>query len=183
MTAAIPIIEPTRIAKGDTVKWTRTLPDYPADDSWVLSYEFVNTTTRFAATGSASGSDHLVTLAAGTTSGYTAGTYDWRARVTKASEVYTVGTGRVTVDASFGAAVDARSQARRTLEAIEAVLEGRADSSVQEYEIAGRRMKHITIPDLLVLRDRYRADVAREDAARRTAAGLPNPGRIYVRHI
>ncbi len=183
MTAVIPTIEPTRIAKGDTVKWTRTLPDYPADDGWVLSYEFVNSAARFTAAGSASGSDHLVTLAASTTTAYTAGTYDWRARVTKTSEVYTIGTGRVTVDASFAAAVDARSQARRTLEAINAVLEGRADSSVQEYEIAGRRMKHIAIPELLVLRDRYRADVAREDAAARAAAGLPNPGRIYVRHI
>jgi hypothetical protein len=34
-----------------------------------------------------------------------------------------------------------------------------------------------------VLRDRYRMDVAAEDAAARAAAGLPNPGRIYVRHI
>lgn len=182
MTAAIPTSEPATINPGDTVKWTRSLADYPASDSWVLSYEFVNSGSRFAATASASGADHLVTLAAATTSGYTAGTYDWRARVTKSGEVYTVGQGRTIVRASFASATDARSSARVALEAVEACIQGRASSSTLEYEIAGRRLKHLSPADLLKLRDALRIDVAREDAATAMAAGLANPGRIYVRH-
>lgn len=89
----------------------------------------------------------------------------------------------MTIAKSFAAITDTRSQARRTLEAIEATLEGRSTSATAEYEIAGRKMKFIPVTDLLVLRDRYRVDVAREDAATRAAAGLSNPGRIYVRHV
>lgn len=183
MTQSIPTQEPATIAPGDTVKWSRTLPDYPANDGWVLSYELVNAAQRYTITAAASGADHLATVSAATTGAYVAGTYDWRARVTKAGEVYTVGTGRITVPVSFGAAADARTQARRTLEAIEATLEGRATSATAEYEIAGRKIRFIPLADLLVLRDRYRMDVAREDAATRSAAGLSNPGRIFVRHV
>lgn len=183
MTAQIPSIEPTTITPGDTVKWTRTLPDYPADAGWVLSYEFVKASTRITVTGGASGADHAVTISSATSAAYVAGTYDWRARVTKAGEVYTVASGRTVIKPSFAAATDARSQMRIALEAIEATLAGRATTATAEYEIAGRRLKFISPTELLVLRDRYRIDVAREDAAARSAAGLPNPGRVYVRHI
>ena len=182
MTATIQTTEPTSITPGDTVKWTRSLPDYPASAGWVLSYELVKASTRITITASSSGDNHLVTVAAATSTNYTAGDYAWRARVTKSGEVYTVGTGRVTILPSFASATDARSQARRALEAIESMLEGRASSAVMEYEIAGRRLRNYPIPELLTLRDRYRQDVAREDAAARSAANLPSRTRILVRH-
>ena len=118
--------EPRSIIAGDTVKWTRTLADYPASAGWALTYDLVNAQHRYTIAATASGNAHAVVIAATTTESYAAGSYDWRARVTNAEEVYTVGTGRVTVAPSFGAAVDGRTHARRTLEAIEAVIEGRA---------------------------------------------------------
>ena len=183
MTTSTPTTEPSTINPGDTVKWTKTLADYPASDGWVLSYELINSTTRYTFSAAASGANHAVTIPAATSAGYIPADYDWRARVSKSGEVFTVATGRITVAANFGEVSDVRSQARRTLQAIEDTLEGRASSATAEYEIAGRRMKYIPVSELLVLRDRYRMDVAREDAAQRSAAGLPNPGRIYVRHI
>jgi hypothetical protein len=180
--ADIPTLEPTSVNAGDTLRWTRSLADYPAGAGWVLSYVLINAAAKISITASASGNDHAVTVPAATSAGYGAGTYDWRARVTLAGEVYTVGEGRITVKAAFGTATyDARSQARKTLEAIEATLEGRASSAVAEYEIAGRRMKHIPVAELLQLRDRYRADVAREDAATAVAAGLSDRRRVFVR--
>ena len=183
MTASIPTTEPSTITPGDTVKWTRSLPDYPASDGWVLTYELVNESIRYALTATASGADHLVTVVASTSAVYMSGVYDWRARVRKEDEVYTVASGRVTVRSGFGSAIDARSEPRQALAAIEATLLGRGTAATAEYEIAGRRLKYIPLPDLIRLRDRYRIDVAREDSAARAAAGLPNPGRIYVRHI
>jgi hypothetical protein len=67
------------------------------------------------------------------------------------------------------------------LEAVNATLEGRATSATAEYEIAGRKIKYIPMPELLTLRDRLRRDVAAEDAASDAAAGMPGKGRIYVR--
>lgn len=183
MTTSIPTTEPSTINPGDSVNWTRSLPDYLPSDGWVLSYELVKASTRYALSSSASGDKHLVGISAATSADYVAGDYDWRARVTKGPETYTVSTGRIRVKPSFATAIDARSNQRIALEAIEATLSGRATSATAEYEIAGRRLKYIPLPELLTLRDRYRIDVAREDATLRAAAGLPNPGRIYVRHI
>lgn len=172
-----PTAEPARINAGDTAKWLRTLPDYPASDSWVLSYELVNAATRHTFAAVPQGDDHLVTVPALTTAAWTPGAYAWRARVSRSGEVFTVGQGYITVEPAFSAAVDARGHARRTLDAIEAVLENRAGSSTAEYQIAGRSLKYIPIPELLVLRDKYRQEVAREDAAAR----LGGSGRIFVR--
>lgn len=181
MSAPTPTTEPASLNAGDTARWLKTLASYPAGDGWALAYTLVNAAQRIAFNASAQGDDHLVLVDAATTAGWAAGAYDWRASVSKAGEVYTVGTGRMSIAPAFGAAVDARSQARRMLEAVEATLEGRASSSTAEYEIAGRRLKHIPIPELLQLRDRLRIDVRAEDAAAAVASGLQRPGRILVR--
>jgi hypothetical protein len=180
--ADTPTIEPSSVNAGDTWRWTRSLADYPASAGWALSYTLINASAKITVNASASGDDHAVTVAAATTAGYAAGTYDWRARVSKAGEVYTVGEGRLTVRNAFSAATfDARTHARKTLDAIEAVIEGRASSSTAEYTIAGRSLKHIPVADLLALRDKYRAEVLREDAAAAVAAGLPDRRRVFVR--
>lgn len=178
---ALPTTEPASLYAGDTATWLKTLPDYPAGQGWVLFYELVNGQRRLHFTAAAQGNDHLVNVAASDTAQWAPGQYDWRARVSRDSQVFTVATGRTAVQPSFAEAVDARSTARRTLEAIEAVLENRASSATAEYQIAGRQLKYIPIPELLTLRDRYRRDVRDEEAAARMAAGLGHPGRIHVR--
>ena len=180
--ADIPNIEPSSANAGDTWRWTRTLADYPASAGWALSYTLINAAAKITINATASGDDHAVTVAAGTTAAYAAGTYDWRARVSRSGEVYTVGEGRLTVRNAYAAATfDARSHARKTLDAIEAVIENRASSAVAEYQIAGRQLKNIPVSDLLSLRDKYRAEVKREEAATAVAAGLPDSRRVYVR--
>ena len=173
--------EPSSLNAGDTARWLKTLPDYPASAGWVLGYELVNAATRIAFSSTAQDEAHLVNVPAATTAAWAPGAYQWRARVALGADVCTVATGQITIQPAFGAAVDARSHARRTLEAIEATLEGRATSATAEYQIAGRSMKYIPVPELITLRDRYRAEVRQEDAAARMAAGQGNPGRIYVR--
>lgn len=170
--------EPISIIPGDTVKWTRTLVDYPASAGWALSYELLNAMHRYEISATADGKAFRVVVTAQTTQSYAPGSYDWRARVTNADEVYTVASGRLTVAPSFGAARDVRSHARRTLEAIEAVLEGRATSATAEYEINGRRLKYIPLNELHAMRTKYQREVAAEE-------GKSGPrgvsGRIMVR--
>lgn len=166
---------------GDTAKWLKSLGDYPASAGWVLTYTLVNSAQRYTATATASGDDHLTTIAASTTAGWAAGDYALRGQVALAGEVYTVIETRVTVAAAYGSATDSRTQARRMLDAVEAVLEGRTADNVAEYTIGGRAVKRIPVPELLTLRDRLRFDVSREDDAGRAAAGLQPRGRIAVR--
>lgn len=181
MSAPIPDIEPEAINAGDTAAWLIDLADYPPSEGWALTYTLANAANRYTFNATASGSSFLVTVPAATTAAWVAGSYAWRAQVSYSGEVYTVRQGNITIAPSFGAAVDARSLARRQLDAIEAVLEGRASSAVAEYTIVGRAVKNIPLPELLALRDRLRFDVQREDAATRAAAGLPARGRILVR--
>lgn len=183
MAHQVPTTEPSKLRAGDTATWTKTLADYPASAGWVLAYALVKSGTRITFTASASGDDHLVSVAPATTSGWAAGDYQWTAKVSLGGAVYTVASGAITIEADFSAAVsglDARSHARTTLDAIEAWIEGR-DMGVAEYEIAGRRLKTIPITELLKLRDRYRRDVRSEDDAARAAAGLPSRNKILVR--
>ena len=183
MAAKIPNAEPQSLRLGDTATWSRSLADYPASAGWVLSYALVKTGARITFSASASGDDHLVSVPAATTVGWTAGEYQWSARVTKAAEAYTVGSGSIELLVDFATQAtgyDARSHARKTLEALEAWIENR-DMGVAEYEIAGRRLKAIPIGELLKLKSHDAQLVRSEQAATDLVAGLPNRNKIVVR--
>ena len=183
MAHQIPTSEPATLRAGDTATWTKSLSDYSAADGWTLSYVLTKTGTRLTFSASASGADHLVSVSAATTAGWTAGSYSWASRVSKAGEVYSISSGTIEIladIATISAGTDVRSHAKKTLDALEAWIEGR-DMGVAEYEIAGRRLKTISITELLKLRDRYRRDVAAENSVARAAAGLPSRNKLQVR--
>lgn len=176
--------EPALIVAGDTITWQSSLSEFPASDGWVLHYRLINSTHKYDIDCSAAGDNHLASVAAAVSATWAAGYYSWTAYVTKADARYTIGNGTLMIKADLAAAaagVDTRSHAVRTLEAIEAVIEGRATQAHQEYAILGRQMKFIPIAELLVLRDRYRSEVASEQAAERAAAGLPSQRNVRVR--
>lgn len=181
MAAITPTTEPTSLLAGDTAKWLKTVADYPASEGWALSYTLVSAATRITFNATASGDDYLVNVIASTTAGWAPGAYEWRAQVSKAGEVFTVATGSIAVQPSFGSAVDGRSHARKALANIEAYLENAGNLSAAMYEIAGRKLQRINLPELLALRDKYKGEVAREDAAANIARGLPDKRRVMVR--
>jgi hypothetical protein len=183
MAAPIPTTEPTTLIAGDTAKWLKSLPDYLATDGWTLSYTLINGTAKITFSATASGTDYLVNVPAATTTAWAAGQYSWRSKVTNgAGEAYTISSGTVTVQPAFSTAtLDGRSHARKALANIEAYLENANNLSAARYQIAGRELWRISISDQLLLRDRYRAEVAREDAAANAGRGLPDKRRIMVR--
>lgn len=182
MVAPTPTTEPASLVAGDTAKWLKTLRDAPASAGWVLTYTLINASAKITFSASASGDDHLVNVAAATTAAWAAGSYAWRATVALTGEVYTVASGTITVEPAFGAAtLDNRSHARKVLANISAYLENANNLTAARYQIAGRELQRISIAELLTLRDRYRAEVAREDAAANLARGLPDKRRVMVR--
>ena len=182
--ATIPEIEPSSVTAGDTIAWTKSIQDYPASASWVLKYRLINATAKIDITASASGSAHAVSVSKTTSASWAAGFYDWQAYVEKGTERFTVGTGRMQVLPNLAdvaaAGYDTRSVARKTLDAINAWLTTR-DLAVAEYEIAGRRMKYISIAELLKLRSSLQADVYAEEKALRIQNKLRGGGKVYVR--
>lgn len=182
----IPTTEPAYLQAGDTIQWQRMLPEYPAGDGWALAYRLINATTRLDVVASADGDAHLVTISAATSAAYAAGEYTWTAFVTRAGERFTVGQGRVAIRpdlAAQAAGFDARSEAQRALDDLRSALLKWLSTSghVQEYEIAGRRMRFASADDIRARLAIAQREVANETAAQRIAAGQSTGRRVLVR--
>jgi hypothetical protein len=174
MAAAIPTSEPTTLRAGDTWSWLRSLADYPAT-SWTLAYTLINAAGKISITAAASGSDHLVTVAADTTAAYAPGTYRVSMRATSGSEAYSSALPDIEVLPNLAAqdSYDDRSHAVKMVEAIESALEGKATGSqidMIETTIGDRAITRK--PELLKeWRDTYRAEAADEARKALIAAG------------
>lgn len=187
--AETPTTEPAAIRAGDTVTWTKTISDYPATDGWTLKYRAVNSAGKIDITATTSGADYAVALTAATTAAYTAGWYDVVGWVEKGSgptaERVTVETFRwqVTPDLAAAATYDGRSDARIIYDALLTAYKSAVASRayVQEYEIAGRRMRFASREEWLRELNFWKAQVAAEDRAAKIAAGQPAGARVLVR--
>lgn len=183
---AIPQTEPDFITAGDFIQWQRNLGEYPAS-VWTLSYALINATDKITLTATNDSDAHLIEIDSATSAAYTPGIYSWQSYVTNGADRRTIGTGQIEIKADFANAstLDTRSQARRTLDAIEAVIENRASQDQQEYTIGSgagsRSLKRTPMADLLVLRDKYKAIVLAEEKAEKLAKGMGGNNRILVR--
>jgi hypothetical protein len=181
--------EPLELRAGTTWAWRREdlTADYPASGGWALKYWFKKTGAagaNFSIDATAAGDAFAVSVLAATSAAYGAGDYTWAALVTKAAEIYEVDSGVLKVLPRYDqvANLDDRTHPRKMLAQIEAALEGFATSAtVKSYTIGSRQVTRADVPDLLVLRDRYRAEVAAEDAAAGMANGLGNPRYLKTR--
>lgn len=183
----IPVTEPAALRAGDTWKWNRQdLTDYPAT-LWDLKYAFKSAAAHVEITAAADGANFAVVVSSTVTATYAAGEYSWVAFVeligSSPVERYQVDQGRFTILPTFAnaAALDDRTHARKVLDAIKAVLEGRASKDQEEYTISDRSLKRTPIPDLLKLRQLYEREVASEAAAERLANGQSPRNRLMVR--
>lgn len=183
--ADIPNSEPAFIQAGDSFAWTRDFTEYPAP-TWVLKYRLINASGKIDITAAASGTTHAVTVAAATSAAYAPGDYDWVAFVESGADRYTIGKGRVTVRpdlAAKTAGFDARSTAKKALDDTRAALATwiASNGQVNEYEIAGRRMRYASSEDIVARISLLEREVAREDAADKLAAGIAPARRLLVR--
>ena len=185
MAYTIPTIEPLQPRAGDTWMWTLALADFPAT-SWELTYILVSATAKITITASADGENHAVDVAAATTAAYAAGRYDWTSYVSDGTDRHSVGAGSMEVlpDLAVASAYDGRSHARKMLEAIEAILEGRATN--ENIDLVSTSIQDQTVTrnpeELHRLRAYYAAIVAGEDAENSTgSAGNSRRGFVQGR--
>lgn len=199
--------EPAEIILGDTLTWIRRdVVAYSANDAgepetteikasagWTLKYSAVGKLGQFAITAAADpddADDFKFTATAAVTAAYIAGDYKWQLTASfgaGASAIrHTIAEGWVTLTdniAARNAAYDNRSHVKKVLDAIEAVLEGRATRQDQAYTIAGRSLQLTPIPDLIKLRVLYKREYENEMAAERIKAGLGSGRKILTRFV
>ena len=169
--ANYPTNEPDVLTAGDFWAWKRQdLNDYPAA-SYALTYTMQlegTGATKISLTATESGNDYIIEVSGSVTNNYTAGDYVWSAYITDSSD----STKRIEVDtallkvelnkAKSSNEADPRSHAKKVLDAIEAIIEGRASTDQQSYSLAGRSITKLSIDDLFKLRDRYKVLVMEE---------------------
>ena len=160
---------------GDTLDFTVSVADYPATDGWTLKYRLTprfssptQTPIDLTATTNADGSSYDVQASPTTTAGWKAGFYTWARWIEKAGARQTLdesGQLEIKDDPSATAqGFDSRTHARIVLDAIEAVLEGRASKDQEEYTIGSRSLKRTPLKELREMRATYRAMVTTEEA-------------------
>lgn len=170
---------PDRIVAGDSAAWTRSLTDYPASGGWSLKYTLVGPTSVYTIDATADGDDFAVSVAANASAEWVPGSYSLQEYVSNAAgERHTIGITRFAVAANLAATsaggADTRSHAQKVLDSINAWLESRAPVA-GSVQVNGRNISWYPIADLLVLRDRYRREVALE-----ADGGLRRGHPVYV---
>jgi hypothetical protein len=183
-----PTTEPTVFTVGDFGQWKR--PDlsanYPTSD-YTLTY-----VARLTKGGSseikvvATDLDgvHLFTVNSNTSSSFDAGLYHWQLEVEQDSTgnraVIQTGNVQVAVDLDDNN-TDPRIHAEIMVSKIEGLLEGKADSDVTSYSIAGRSISKMSFQELVDARDHYRREVVKYNNEVAMKNGRKGTSTIKVR--
>lgn len=116
------------------------------------------------------------------TAGWKPGVYAYCVRVSRDGEIQDVESGSVNVLpdlANVEAGHDARGHVRKVLDAIEAVIEGRATSEQASYRMGSLEISKMSHEQLLLLRDRYRQELAASERAE-SGAFFTKRARVWL---
>ncbi|MBL4929345.1 hypothetical protein JI744_14655 [Tabrizicola sp. KVB23] len=121
------------------------------------------------------GATHIFEATAVQSAEWVPGTYWWQLRAQSADGVYPVATGQTVIAADLATITDphdGRSHAEKVLEAIEAVIEGRATKDQESYTIKDRTLQRTPLGELLKFRAQYRDEVRAQKQAARNGNSL-----------
>ena len=180
--------EPSEVVVGDFLQWKRSdlVGDYPASE---YSAQYVARITgggsnEIKLTGVGSATEYLFTVPSETSAAFLAGYYHWQLEVTQTSTgnrlVVDIGDFKALPDLDDNQA-DPRIHAEIMISKIETILEGKADSDVSNYSIAGRSISKMTFDELLAARDLYRRELVAHERKELLKRGKSNGSTIKVR--
>ena len=164
---------PESLVVGDyfQFKITKYSTDYPNTDYTMRFVARIATggSSEIIVTATADDDDYLFTAASSVTEDYDVGHYHYQIEIKRDSDSnrVIVDRGEIDILTDFDNNVDPRFHAEIMLGKIESILEGKADSDVSSYSIAGRSLTKLSPEELVTWRDYYRKEVAlhkREEA-------------------
>jgi len=158
---------PAALYAGDAWAWTLPAdPAYPAAAGVALRYALAPIAggAPILIAGALAGDGFAFAAASAATAAHTPGAYRWRLIVDDGAGRRVLGEGSFEVRPDPEASTaDTRSHARRTLDAIEATIEGRASKDADAFTIEGRSITRTPLEILMKLREHYRRIVRREE--------------------
>ena len=185
--ANAPTSVPAEFYVGDFVQFKITTlgSDYPNTDytARLVSRIATGASSEFTVTATASDSDYLFTILSATTAGFTPSHYHWQIEIERNSdnERIIVDRGHWDISTDYDENVDPRSHNEIMLQKLESLLEGKADSDVSSYSIAGRSLNKLGPAELLEWRDYYKREVAAEKKAEAIKHGRRSKSTILAR--
>ncbi len=160
---------PDTIRLGDSLDVLFCFDQYKADDGWTTTIRWIGVLTDFSKLTTADGENFLLSLTpTETNDNLNVEQMSWIASTTDGTDTFTAdqGTQEGLVNFATADAQDLRSSNQKVLDALIAVIEGRASTDQQEYTIKDRALKRMTIEDLLkfqsIYEGRVRSDKRRE---------------------
>ncbi|MCH9836032.1 hypothetical protein K0U83_10240 [bacterium] len=186
--ANAPEVEPLKFVLGDFVQWKRSdlVADYPVA---LYSAQYVarisgGGSTEFTVVATEAGGTYLFTIPSATSSGFTAGDYHWQLEIVRTSD-----SSRIVIQRGDWSAIvdlddngsDPRSHAQIMIGKIESILQGKADSDVGSYSIAGRSLTKMSFAELMDARDLYKAEFQQEVVKDRIRRGKASGATVKVR--
>lgn len=180
--------EPTEVVVGDFLQWKRSdlVADYPPASH---SAEYV---ARITGGGSneiklpavETNGTYLFTVSSATSADFAPGLYHWQLEVTQTSS-----GNRIVVDIGDFTAIpdmdsnqaDPRIHAEVMVAKIETILEGKADSDVSSYSIAGRSLTKMSFSELMDAREYYKREIVHHNNKELLKRGKTNGSTIKVR--
>ena len=159
------MLEPSEITIGFQTTWTIKLADYLPSNNWTLKYSFQNKDNAFTLASIADGEDHVIDVEASdwTNISAAAGVY-WVTKYVENTDGTKIKLDRysTTILANpLGDTVsDNRTHARKMLEALEAVEEGRATYNQSMFRVgagsAMREIQYLSGDELLKWKNHYK---------------------------
>lgn len=186
---------PDKLFAGDTLEFDVTIDAFPPSGGWTLKYRFVPQFTDpvqapIDLTAASADEVYTVTETPANTATWKPGAYSWFRWVEKTGARQTLddldSRGQLQILQDPTTAVqgfDNRTQAQVAVADLkEALATFRASGGVvKSYTIGERQMTFSDEVDILRRLSFWQAELARENARAKLAAGLKNPRNIYVR--
>lgn len=158
---------PVSFTIGNTLDVVLSFGDFPAPTYNAVLYLTSHGKTTITVNAIDYSSEHRFLLSGGSTQSWVAGTYDWMVRVDGLGVLVTAASGKITLlpdPAQLNANSDARSHARKTLDLLQAAIEGRLPNALDSYSVDGRTLNKVKFTELVQMRDRYQGIVNAEEA-------------------
>lgn len=151
---------PGQLHAGDTLARTLYLAGYEPDAGWSLTLTIADSASSHDIESTPGGPDNASHQLAITTGNLSPGSYRWGLVVSDSTSRLTLQAGRLEIQPNFAdGAADHRAHCEKVLAAIEALLEGKAGKDTAKITVEGQALERYPIPDLLRMRDQYRAEV------------------------
>jgi len=178
---------PPSLYVGGFSQWKRSdlVSDYPpATHSAEYVARISGSTAEIKIAATEDPTYYLFTVTTAASAAYTVGKYTWQLGITETSSgnrvVIESGQFEVVADADTDSA-DLRSHAQIMVDKIETLLNGKADSDVSSYQIAGRSLTKLSFKELVDARDHYRKEVVQMKNAADIKLGKSGSSTIKVR--